>query len=145
MRRVTTVILILLIPLSVYSHGTGGGNISIKLPDEKKHDRINKMPVSEKLIFRLEIKEKSVKLWIKDKNGQPVDTGLASANVVRSDNGKVSFFSMGPSENGFISGSLSSKLSGSEKLDIILRMPGERPFNLTFKPNTSQQPVKMSQ
>jgi len=134
------------LPIS-YSHGMGGSTTSYvkkKKTSSNEEDKKSKT-ISDRMNFILDAHENIIKLWVRNKLNQPIDISLASASVVVTGEGQPVMFSMQSKEEGYITSSIPITISSTTKLEITLRMPGERPVNITFMPDQSTQPIHVSQ
>lgn len=135
------------LPIS-YSHGMGSSTTSYvkkKKAVNNEEDKKSKT-ISERMKFILDAHENVIKLWVRNKLNQPIDISLASATVIVTGEGQPAMFSMQSKEEGYITSSIIPiTISSTTKFEITLRMPGERPVNITFMPDKSTQPISVSQ
>ena len=133
---------------TAFAHGVGGGTYNSHA--SKKHTTttspVKTMKlITERMMFTLETKENIAKLWINNSLNQPMDTSLTSATVLVSDDSQTTLFKMMPTEQGHIMGAIPVNVSSNTKFDVILRIQGERPINISFIPGQSSQPTNVSQ
>lgn len=134
----------------VFSHGVGGGTFSSTEPKKYKKptpDSSKKRikSITERLTFSLKTEKNIAKLWIKTDMNKPADTSLASATVIVHDAGSPVLFKMLPTNEGYIIGTIPVKMTNTTKFDVVLRMPGGRPINLSFTPGQKDKPMNVSQ
>ena len=133
-------------PIS-FSHGMGGYTKSYVNKNKITHNKQNKenKAVSDRMSFILDTHKKIIKLWVHNKLNQPIDISAASATVVVSGEGKPAMYSMQSKEDGYITSTIPVTISKNTKFEITLRMPGERPINISFMPDISTEPISISQ
>ena len=138
------ILLICLYPASSLSHGVSGGSFSY----EKKNtmEAVEQGPhVKDRFNFLLKIKKDNARLWVSSKVNEAIDSGLITAMVVVSDIGKPFYFTMEPTDKGYVHGTIPNALSGNAKLSITLRLPGELPIELLFEPMKKETPIQIVQ
>jgi len=134
------------LPIS-FSHGMGGStksNINKKKMTYNKEDNKGKT-ISDRMNFRLDIHGNTLKLLVRNRSNQPIDTSLASATVVVTGDGLAAMYNMQSKEEGYIISSIPITVSKNTKFQVTLRMPGERPINITFISAQSAKPISVSQ
>jgi len=132
---------------NTYSHGMGGSTLGYDLKNNTnkyKHDKKIES-ISERLSFTLEYQDNSVTLRARDDLKQVMDISLSSATVIISGEGDPSMLSMQPAQEGALASRMPTTISKDTKLEITLRLPGERPINISFSPMQSINPIRVQQ
>ena len=82
----------------------------------------------------MSIESQEIRLYITNKFGEPVNTDMAEAKAFISSGGKTSWLMLAPAGGNTISGRGDFIRSAEMRVDIILRLPGEKPINKEFYP-----------
>ncbi len=82
----------------------------------------------------LAVEGQTIKLFISDADGNPVDIDIAEAKAFISSAGKTSWFSLQPAGMNMLSGEGDFIHDPGMRVDITLRLPGRKPINQDFRP-----------
>ena len=82
----------------------------------------------------LAVDGQTIKLFVTDADGNPVDIDIAEAKAFISSAGKTSWFSLRPAGMNVLSGEGDFIHDPDMRVDITLRLPGRRPINKDFRP-----------
>ncbi len=82
----------------------------------------------------LKVDGQTIKLFVSDAEGNPVDIDIAEAKAFISSAGKTSWFSLRPLGMNVLSGEGDFIRDPDMRVDITLRLPGRRPINQDFRP-----------
>ncbi|MFQ5644627.1 MAG: hypothetical protein ACE5FQ_13160 [Thiogranum sp.] len=82
----------------------------------------------------LKVEGDTLKLFVTDSYGNPVDVDIAEARALVSSAGKTTWFSLRPAGMNMLSGSGEFEHDPAMRVDITLRLPGRRPLNRDFRP-----------
>ena len=135
------------LPVS-FSHGSGGSTFSSRSPNTHtpQEEQVEKIkPASERMVFTLKIHENVATLQIDDNSNKPMDTSIASATVVVTGDTQPGMFKMMPAKQGYIKGTIPMAISSTTKFEVTLRMPGERPINISFIPKQGSKSINIRQ
>lgn len=76
----------------------------------------------------------TIKLFVSDTEGNPVDIDIAEAKAFISSAGKTSWCSLRPAGMNMLSGEGNFVGAPGMRVNITLRLPGRRPINKDFRP-----------
>ncbi len=76
----------------------------------------------------------TIKLFVSDSDGNPVDIDIAEAKAFISSAGKTSWFALQPAGMNMLSGEGDFIHDPGMRVDITLRLPGRKPINQDFRP-----------
>jgi len=82
----------------------------------------------------LAVEGQTIKLFVSDADGNPVDIDIAEAKAFISSAGKTSWFSLQPAGMNMLSGEGDFIHDPGMRVDITLRLPGRKPINQDFRP-----------
>ncbi|GMQ89443.1 MAG: hypothetical protein BMS9Abin09_0929 [Gammaproteobacteria bacterium] len=82
----------------------------------------------------LAVDGQTIKLFVSDADGNPVNIDIAEAKAFISSAGKTSWFSLRPAGMNVLSGEGDFVRDPGMRVDITLRLPGRRPINQDFRP-----------
>ena len=82
----------------------------------------------------LKVEGDTLKLFVTDSYGNPVDIDIAEAKALVSSAGKTTWFSLQPSGMNMLSGRGKFEHDPAMRVDITLRLPGRKPLNKDFRP-----------
>lgn len=158
MKTFTLVVIMVAIvfPSAVVAHGTGGTQRSWESTSKKKYaipesifgDNLTSQDMEMETQFKLALKieQNEVRLYVTNNSGIQIDISLASATVFFASDGRSTIFKLLPSDgNNYLVGILPTVFTKTIKLEIVLRIPGEKAINASFSPGLSEHPTKVSQ
>jgi len=82
----------------------------------------------------LAVDGQTLKLFVSDADGNPVNIDIAEAKAFISSAGKTSWFALRPAGMNVLSGEGEFVRDPDMRVDITLRLPGRRPINQDFRP-----------
>ncbi|GEM_PF-5696499 len=82
----------------------------------------------------LDIDGQTIKLFVSDGEGNPVDVGIAEAKAFITSAGKTSWCTLQPAGMNMLSGEGAFTREPATRIDISLRLPGRKPINQDFRP-----------
>ena len=82
----------------------------------------------------LAVDGQTIKLFVSDADGNPVNIDIAEAKAFISSAGKTSWFALRPAGMNVLSGEGDFVPDPGMRVDITLRLPGRRPINQDFRP-----------
>ncbi len=91
-------------------------------------------PKSNAVKLDLAVDGQTIKLFVTDVYGNPVDIDIAEAKVFISSAGKTSWFSMRPASMNMLSGEGDFVRDADMRVDVTLRLPGQKPITKVFWP-----------
>lgn len=84
--------------------------------------------------LELKVRGDTLKLFVTDSYGDPVDVDIAEARALVSSAGKTTWFSLQPAGMNMLSGRGEFEQDPAMRVDITLRLPGRKPLNRDFRP-----------
>ena len=82
----------------------------------------------------LKVEGDTLKLFVTDSYGNPVDIDIAEAKALVSSAGNTTWFSLQPAGMNMLSGRGEFQHDPAMRVDITLRLPGREPLNRDFRP-----------
>ncbi len=89
---------------------------------------------NEAIKMDLAVDGQTIKLFVSDADGNPVNIDIAEAKAFISSAGKTSWFALRPAGMNVLSGEGDFVHDPGMRVDITLRLPGRRPINRDFRP-----------
>jgi len=121
------------------AHGPGGGGRSfeaeapaVKFGSIDPFSRLHAS--SSKPGIALSVEGQTISLSISNQYGDPVSTDLAEAKVLILSAGRTSWFRLIPGGGNKLTGSGEFTTSRDMRVDVTLRLPGQKVLNQTFYP-----------